>query len=70
MEPLRLPTEEEVHTAAQQGEDAIVDLVFGVANNWSGVIRQLEERIQAFEDQRPRTAASRVVANRVTRDIP
>jgi hypothetical protein len=33
MEPLRLPTEEEVRTAAGQGEDAVVDLVFGVVNN-------------------------------------
>jgi transposase len=51
MEPLRLPTEEEVRAVARQGEDAVVELVFGLVNNWIGVLRQLEERIQALEDQ-------------------
>jgi transposase len=58
MEPLRIPTEEEVRTAARQGEDAVVELVFGLVSNWIGVIQQqqeiiqrLEERIQALEDQ-------------------
>lgn len=51
MEPLRLPTEEDVRAVARQGEDAVVELVFGLINNWVGILRQLEERIQALEDQ-------------------
>jgi len=51
MEPLRIPTEEEVRSAARQGEDAVVELVFGLVANWIGVLQQLEERIQALEDQ-------------------
>jgi len=51
MEPLRIPTEEEVRSAAWQGEDAVVELVFGLVANWIGVLQQLEERIQALEDQ-------------------
>lgn len=51
MEPLRIPTEEEVRAAARQGEDAVVELVFGLVANWLGVLQQLEERIQALEDQ-------------------
>ncbi len=51
MEPLRLPTEEEVRFAARQGEEAVVELVFGLVSNWVGVLQQLEERIQALEDQ-------------------
>jgi transposase len=51
MEPLRLPTEEEVRTVARQGEEAVVDLVLGLVKNWVGVIQELEERVQALEDQ-------------------
>jgi transposase len=51
VEPLRIPTEEEVRSAARQGEDAVVELVFGLVANWIGVLQQLEERIQALEDQ-------------------
>lgn len=51
MEPLRLPTEEEVRALARQGEDAVVELVFGLVNNWVSILRRLEERIQALEDQ-------------------
>jgi transposase len=51
MEPLRIPTEEEVRSAARQGEDAIVELVFGLVTNWIGVLQQLEERVRVLEDQ-------------------
>jgi len=51
MEPLRTPTEEEVRAIARQGEDAVVELVFGLMNNWMSIFRQLEGRIQALEDQ-------------------
>ncbi|MFZ2169951.1 MAG: hypothetical protein WAW61_09990 [Methylococcaceae bacterium] len=51
MEPLRIPTEEEVRTAAQQGEDMVVELVFGLVTNRVGILHQLEERIRVLEDQ-------------------
>jgi len=51
MEPFRLPTEEEVRAAARQGEDAVVELVFGLVNDWMAILNQLEGRIQALEDQ-------------------
>lgn len=51
MEPPRLPTEEEVRAAARQGEDAVVELVFGLVSDWVGILQQLEARIQALEDQ-------------------
>lgn len=51
VEPLRLPTEEEVRAVARQGEDAVVELVFGLVKDWVGVLRQLEARIQVLEDQ-------------------
>ena len=51
MEPLRLPTEEEVRAIVRQGEDAVVELVFGLVNEWVSILRRLEERIQALEDQ-------------------
>jgi transposase len=51
MEPLRVPTEEEVRAAAREGEDAVVALVFGLVQNWIGVIQQLQERVQFLEDQ-------------------
>ena len=51
MEPLQLPTEEEVRAAARQGEDAVVELVNELVSNWVGILRQLEERVKALEDQ-------------------
>jgi len=47
MEPLNLPTEEEIRTAVQQGEDAVVLLVSGLIQ----VIVVLAARVQALEDQ-------------------
>ena len=51
MEPLRLPTEEEVRAVARQGEDTVVELVFELLNNWVENLRLLEERVQVLEDQ-------------------
>jgi transposase len=51
MEPFRLPTEEEVRATAHQGDDAVVELVFGLVINWMAILKQLEVRIQALEDQ-------------------
>jgi len=51
MEPLRLPTEEEIRTVARQGEDAVVELVIELMNDWVRVVRQLKGRVQALEDQ-------------------
>jgi transposase len=47
MTPSRLPTPEDIHAAYQQGEDAVLALVNGLI----AVIRALETRIQALEDQ-------------------
>lgn len=46
-----LPTEEDVRAVARQGEDAVVEFVLGLLNNWVGILRQMEERIRALEDQ-------------------
>jgi sRNA-binding protein len=46
MEPVRLPTEEEVRNAARQGEDAVVALVVDLVSNWIGVLQQQEEHLQ------------------------
>jgi transposase len=47
MEPLRLPTEEEIRSAVRQGEEARVALV----SNLLEVISLLAARVQALEDQ-------------------
>lgn len=58
MEPLRLPSREEIHAAYVEGEEAIVALILGMAENWIGIIQSqqetiahLEARVQALEDQ-------------------
>jgi transposase len=58
MEPPRYPTEDEVRTAARQGEEAVVGLFMDLVGNWvgviqkqQGIIQRLEERVQALEDQ-------------------
>jgi transposase len=47
MTPSQLPTHEQVQAAYQQGEDAMLALVDGLVT----VIRLLEARVQALEDQ-------------------
>jgi transposase len=47
MEPLNLPTEEEIRAAVRQGEDAVVSLVSSLIQ----VIIVLAARVQALEDQ-------------------
>jgi len=47
MDPIHLPTEEEVRRASQDGEDAVVSLV----NNLVQIIAVFAERVQALEDQ-------------------
>ncbi len=47
MTPSQLPTHEQVQAAYQQGEDAMLALVDGLLT----VIRLLEARVQALEDQ-------------------
>jgi transposase len=58
MEPPCFPTEDEVRSAARQGEEAVVALFMSLVSNWAGVIQwqqetvqRLEERVQALEDQ-------------------
>jgi transposase len=47
MEPIKLPSEEEVRAIYRQGEEAIVTFV----SSLSGVVQALGERVQALEDQ-------------------
>lgn len=65
VEKLRLPSREEIHAAYEEGEEAVVALIVGLAENWVGIIQEqqasnqqqqetitkLEERVQALEDQ-------------------
>lgn len=58
MGTLRLPSREEIHAAYDEGEESIVALIIGLAENWVGniqsqqeTITQLEARVQALEDQ-------------------
>ena len=51
MEPARLPTEEEVRTAARQGEDAVVALVVDLVSNWIGVLQQQQEQLHKQLEQ-------------------
>ncbi len=47
MEPLRLPTEEEVRAATREGEDALVGLVSSLVE----AIGLLSAEVQALKDQ-------------------
>ena len=47
MEPIKLPSEEEIRAIYRQGEDAVVAFVGGL----TGVVQALGERVQALEDQ-------------------
>jgi transposase len=58
VEPLSLPSREEIRAAYAQGEEAVVALVADLAENWVGAFQQqqetiasLEERVRALEDQ-------------------
>ena len=66
METLHLPSREEIHAAYAEGEEAVIALIAGLAENWVGVIQEqqkallaatgnhrqdLEERVQGLEDQ-------------------
>ena len=58
VEPLRIPTEEEVRAAARQGEDAVVELVFELVNNWVRILGQMEERVQVLENQMAKNSSN------------
>jgi transposase len=47
MEPIKLPSEEEIRVIYRQGEDAVVALV----GSLTGVVQALSDRVQALEDQ-------------------
>lgn len=58
VETLRLPSREEIHDAYVEGEEAIIALIVGLAENWVGIIHEHQEtiarlkaRVQALEDQ-------------------
>jgi transposase len=54
MTPSRFPTHEEIHAAYQQGEEAVVTLFDGL----QAVIRALEARLQALEDQHAKNSSN------------
>lgn len=54
MTPSRLPTPEDIHAAYQQGEEAVLALVNGL----KAVIRSLEARVQALEDQTAKNSSN------------
>jgi transposase len=54
MTPSRFPTHEEIHTAYQQGEEAVVTLFDGL----HAVIRALEARLQTLEDQHAKNSSN------------
>jgi C4-dicarboxylate-specific signal transduction histidine kinase len=45
MEPVRIPTEEEVRSAARQGEDAVITLVVELVSSWIELFHQQQERL-------------------------
>ena len=55
MNPIHLPTEEEVHRTAREGEDAVVGLV----NNLVQAIVVFAERVQALEDPIAKNSGNR-----------
>jgi hypothetical protein len=46
VETLHLPSREEIHEAYVEGEEAIIALIVGLAENWVGIIREHQETIQ------------------------
>ena len=46
MEPIKLPSEEEIRVIYRQGEDAVVAWV----GSLTGVVQALSERVQVLED--------------------
>jgi transposase len=51
MEPLPLPTEEEIRAATREGEEAVVVFFMEHMVTWMAVLQQLQERVQKLEDQ-------------------
>jgi transposase len=54
MSPSQLPTREEVRAAYRQGEEAVLALV----ESLQGIIRALEPRVQALEDQQAKNSSN------------
>jgi hypothetical protein len=52
MEPLRIPTEEEIRAIARQGEDAVVAMVGKLLQ----AIAMLAKRVQELEDQQAKNS--------------
>jgi hypothetical protein len=46
MEPLRLPSREEIHAAYVEGEEAVAALIAQLAENWVGIIQVQQETPQ------------------------
>jgi transposase len=50
MEPLRLPSREEMHAAYVEGEEAAVALIAKLAENWVGIIQAQQETLQQKQE--------------------
>jgi len=50
VETLRLPSREEIHAAYVEGEEAVVALILGLAENWIGIIQEQQETLQQQQD--------------------
>lgn len=49
MEPLRLPSREEIHADYVKGEEAAVALIAELVENWVGIIQAQQETIARWE---------------------
>lgn len=50
METLRLPSREEIHAAYVEGEESIVTLIMGMAENWVGNIQAHQESLKRQQE--------------------
>lgn len=48
MEPLRLPSREEIHATYVEGEEAVVALIAQLVENWLGIIQAQQETLPSF----------------------
>ena len=51
MEPIHLPSREEIHAAFEQGEGAVIALIAGLVSNWMAVLQEQQEITQPLEER-------------------
>jgi len=61
MEPLRIPSEEEINTAYEQGKEAVAALIHSS-------LQQFIVRIQALEDQIAKNSGNSILCTRLRPD--